>query len=213
MGFLVAVDGTLVRCPCKLPADRERARRKAVAASNLTPEMAAHTFETFTRKRAPHEYDALLAFATEPHGWIALTGTFGTGKTHLLAAVAHELLAHGRAPLYVVAPDFLGYLRKGMSGGPGAHDVEQRIEQVIAADVLLLDDLGAEHETGWTQEQFYRVMDGRYRAHAPTVITTNLWFDDLPDRIASRIADTRLVQQFTLTCGDYRRLLSVKEAR
>lgn len=212
MGFMVRDDGTLVRCPCKVPEDRERQRRKAVTASNLTAAMAGQTFETFNRKRAPREYDALLAFATDPQGWIALTGSVGCGKTHLLAAVAHELLAHGRAPLYVVAPDFLGYLRKGMHAESGL-DVETRIEQAITADVLLLDDLGTEHETGWTQEQFYRVIDGRYRQHAPTVITTNLWFDDLPDRIASRIQDSRLVQQFAMTGSDYRRELRQNEAR
>lgn len=210
-GWVVGdASGELVRCACQRSMDELRAYQHALAASNLTKRMRRQTFATFDPARFPDAVATLRAFAARPEGWVALTGQPGTGKTHLLAATANALIAAGRYPLYVVAPDFLAYLKAGMSGsGPSGSghdgaDCEARIQQAITADVLLLDDLGAEYATGWAEEQFYRVLNARYNAEAPTVIATNLWFDALPARVASRLQDRELVRLHIATCDDYR---------
>lgn len=205
IGFVVhPVSGELLRCACKAEDDRRRAYERGLAASNFTPRMRSMTFETFNATRAPEVTAAVRAFAEDPQGWLYLYGGYGAGKTHLLAAAGNALLAAGRHPLYVVAPDFLAYVRAGMHNASASSDVETRIQQAIEADVLLLDDLGAEHDTGWAQEQFYRVLNGRYMAETPTIVASNLWLEELPPRIASRLNDRALVTRTVLTCEDYR---------
>lgn len=187
----------------------------------MTLEMRALTFESYYPSRETREACAAMhAFAEEPSGWLVLTGGVGCGKTHLLAACANELLAWGRHPLYVVVPDFLDYLRRayavdvawrddarddGLDTGERA-DMSERMRQAISADVLLLDDLGAEKRTAWTDERLYMVLNARYNAGAPTVIATNGTPDSglIEGRIASRMSDVALSRVLVLVGEDFR---------
>ncbi len=117
-----------------------------------------------------------------------------------------EPRASRRYPLYVVAPVWLGYIRAGFDAhGSGLSEVAiARKQQAMEADVLLLDDLGAESETAWTQEQLYQVLNARYNTQAPTVIATNRLTQQLEPRIRSRLADWRLVEECVLAGPDRR---------
>lgn len=181
--------------------DRARAYREMLAASNLTARMLERqVFATFDRDRAPEACDALEAFAARPSGWVVLSGKVGTGKTHLLVATARALLDAGHRPLYVIVPNFMDYLRAGIKGG----EVDGRVDQARQAEVLLLDDLGAEAETDWASDKFFQIINDRYNAGAPTVFTTNLLLRQLPPRLASRLQDIALSQVFVLVGDDYR---------
>ncbi len=54
-------------------------------------------------------------YADEPTGWLLLTGTYGSGKTHLAAAIANRRMAKHEPVLFVVVPDFLDHLRSTFS--------------------------------------------------------------------------------------------------
>lgn len=200
--------GRPIRCDCQRERDRARAAERARAASNLTPEMADLTFETF-RQQTPtlrEAAGALEQFARQPEGWVVLTGDPGMGKTHLLAATAHRLMATGRAhPLYVVAPDFLDYLRDGFADDAIGADQSARMRQAIDADVLLLDDLGAEKRTAWTDERMYLLLNLRYNRRAPTVIASNVPYARLEERIADRMQDRAISREFALMGKSFRR--------
>ena len=156
--------GKPVRCSCREAEDRARHAERAQAASNLKGRLLTKTFATFDCARSPIVANAcqkLRDFAETPDtekGWVALIGTRGTGKTHLLAAVANLLISRGESALYVVEPDFLDYLRAGY-GFDDAEKVKvsesasRRMEDVRACPVLLLDDVGAGQRTTWTDEQ------------------------------------------------------------
>ena len=109
----------------------------------------------------------------------------------------------------MVVPVWLDYIRAGFDAqGAGLSDSAiQRKQQAMTADVLLLDDVGAESETAWTQEQLYQVLNARYNARAPTVIATNRHPQQLEPRIRSRLADWRLVEECVLTGPDQRRFV------
>lgn len=203
--------GVPVRCACKLEEDEARAAARAARASNLTDEMRGLTFESYLPSRETREaWSAIRGFAEDPVGWLVLVGGVGCGKTHLLAACANELLARGRHPLYVVVPDFLDYLRAAYEddeefGGERA-DVSERMRQAIRADVLLLDDLGAEKRTAWTDERLYMVLNARYNAGTPTVVATNVAPDSelMERRIGSRLRDVALSRLLFLIGEDFR---------
>lgn len=222
--------GVPVRCSCKLSEDAARAAARALRASNLTDEMRALTFGSYHPVgESRTAWATLRAFSQDPDAlpirWLVLAGGVGTGKTHLLAACANELLALGRHPLYVVVPDFLDYLRAAFadaefdglrdvwsSSEPSMRpsgeraDVSERMRQAIHADVLLLDDLGAEKRTLWTDERLYMVLNARYNAAAPTVIATNVTPDSglIEHRIASRMSDVALSRVLVMVSEDYR---------
>jgi DNA replication protein DnaC len=135
--------------------------------------------------------------------WLLLYGLMGTGKTHLLAAAFNALVAHGRYPLYALTPSLLDAVRDALDSDR-PQDYGARFRAVQQAPILLLDDLGAEKRTAWTDETIFKLLDYRYRQQLPTVVATNLLPDDLEERIASRLQD-RHIGRVVLMRGDDRR--------
>jgi DNA replication protein DnaC len=137
-------------------------------------------------------------------GWLLLLGNRGVGKTHLLAALANELMARGETPLYVVVPDFLEYLREGYDSEKLDEKASRRMEDARQCPVLLLDDLGSEKRSPWTDEQLYRLLNHRYNEGLPTVVASNVLLDELEPRIASRMRDSSLSREVVLSGEDQR---------
>ncbi len=203
--------GRAVRCSCKADEDRAARSQRAQQASNLKGRLLSKTFASFDCSRSPSAREAcaiLREFADAPDGqgypWLLLRGNRGTGKTHLLAAVANLLVARGQTPLYVVVPDFLDYLRAGYDAEKLSESASRRMEDARACSVLLLDDLGVEKRTLWTDEQMYRLLNHRYNEGLPTVIASNVSLDELEPRIASRMQDTSLARMVVLAGEDQR---------
>jgi len=124
--------------------------------------------------------ESLAEWAADPHGRnLLLLGPVGVGKTH--AAVAAVRAAHDRGSEVVFLPvvELLDQLRPG---GP-----EGALEQLMHADVLVLDDLGAERPTEWTGERLYALINRRWLEERPTVATTNLEPDPLREAVGERV--------------------------
>ena len=166
------------------------------------------------RFRAPVELPAAVAAwverGTEAQG-LYLAGQVGTGKTHVAwAAVVAWCVktmtiprgvpgesAWGRtAPnvIFTRMTDLLDDLRPG-------DDSRQRIRDCQNAALLVIDDLGAEKASEWTQERFYSVIDHRYANCLPLIVTGNLppskLADQTGDRAASRLAEMCTVVPMT----------------
>ena len=100
-------------------------------------------------------------------------GPCGIGKSHLAVAIVRELTAKGAGAIYCNTKDLLQSLR--YSFNPVAQTTEaELLRGIIEAEVLVLDDLGAERLTDWVQETMYHVINSRYQADRTTIITTNL---------------------------------------
>lgn len=104
---------------------------------------------------------------------LLLWGNVGTGKSYLAAAIANALMDR----LYtVVMTSFPKILAERYDFD--REQKESRISGTLArADLLIIDDLGAERNTDFALEQVYSVVDDRYRSGKPLIITTNLTFD------------------------------------
>jgi len=216
--------GQLTRCPeCGALAERKRRRavyeRKRQRIERYTQRVGRYgrqTFETFDRRtgeaRTEHVREALeaaLRFAEVHEGWLVLTGTKGTGKTHLASAICNYLENEPVPPeekpltMYVTAPDLLDLLRSGYDDANDDH--QELLELCRGVDVLIMDDLGVESSSSaWVREKLYSVLNYRYQAELPTVVVTNDRLDDLPARLRSRLSDDRLCKHVETVAPDYR---------
>ena len=134
---------------------------------------------------------------------MVFTGTYGCGKTHLAAAIANYRAGINREPLFVVVPDLLDHLRSTF--GPNSNvTYDELFEEVRSAPLLVLDDLGTQSATPWAREKLYQILNHRYVAGLPTVITTANSIDEVDPRVRSRMLDTRRCTIYAITAPPYR---------
>jgi len=196
--------GQTVPCGCKAKEIEEKKMRGLLERSNLQA-LQDKTFATF-RPQEEHQQRALdraREFAERPEGWLVLLGSFGTGKTHLAAAIGNRCLELGQPAIFIVVPDLLDHLRSTFS--PSSETTfDDLFESVRGAPLLLLDDLGTQTTTPWATEKLFQILNHRYMMKLPTVITTNVPLGELGDRLASRMSDPELSICVSLAGPDWR---------
>jgi DNA replication protein DnaC len=203
--------GKLVPCPHRQNQTNQAISQKLwdalgplrdLTIDNFVPEGHAITLEQ--RNSMRNAYEGVRRFIVEPRGWLLIQGSYGCGKTHLAVAVANACLSKGIPALFVNVPDLFDYLRAAYS--PTVDETyDQRFAEVRDAPVLILDDLGTQNATSWAEEKLYQLLNARYIAKRPTVITSNLDLDDLDPRLSSRLSDVELVRKLPIVAPDFRR--------
>jgi DNA replication protein DnaC len=171
------------------------------------------TFDNFDEKRLelPLEqrqnlrttFNGAVEFARSPEGWLILLGVNGCGKTHLAAAIANYQLAQGKPVFFVVVPDLLDHLRSTFSPDSKI-SYDEFFEQIKETPLLILDDFGEQSATSWAQEKLYQLINYRYNARLPMVVTSCLSLEEIEPRISSRMVDPRIGLVFNITATDYR---------
>ena len=142
-------------------------------------------------------------YAKNLNGWLFLQGGYGSGKTHLAAAIANFAVEMGVPTLFLTVPDLLDMLRFSYSSEDTTF--EERFNEIRNASLLILDDFGTQNTTGWAQEKLFQIINYRYINKLPLVVTTNLSLDEIDARIRSRIQDPELVTPIKILAPDYRR--------
>ncbi|MBI2888131.1 MAG: ATP-binding protein [Chloroflexi bacterium] len=198
--------GQAMPCACTQQELESERLARLQRYSNLGP-LVRMTFESLVRggrsgdptnqERFQGALDAAQAYAGDPQGWFVITGSSGSGKTHLAAAIANALLAQGSPALFVVVPDLLDHLRAAFNPA-SAESYDQLFEQVRAAPCLVLDDLGAQSSTPWAQEKLYQILSHRYSAQLPTVVTAAGPLETLDERLRTRLCDPEIAQVWSL---------------
>ena len=137
----------------------------------------------------------------------ALWGPPGRGKSHLLAGIGIRLVKE--CDKRVLVRSARGLLRELQQFEDGAAQAWKRATTV---DVLILDDVGAQQDTDWRQDQLADLVDARYEAELPIVLATNFapkaWADVLDARTASRLRGMTFSVELR---GPDRRQLAIKE--
>lgn len=125
---------------------------------------------------------------------LLLIGETGLGKTHLSLAIAGEAIKKGYNVIYNSAQNIFNELEKEHFGK--AANVRQYEAMVLECDLLLIDDLGAEFSTQFTNAALYNIINTRINLSLPTIINTNLNFEELADKYTRRVS-SRLIGEYT----------------
>lgn len=126
-------------------------------------------------------------------------GCVGTGKTHLACAIAHKVTAKDISVKFINVTSMVEEMKETF-----------KTTDYIRVDFLIIDDLGKENGTSWVCEQIYSIINKRYEAMKPTIITTEGTIDDLKKNYGNRgnAIISRLIENFILvklTGNDYRK--------
>ena len=104
---------------------------------------------------------------------LLLFGSVGTGKTYAAACIANALINKGRPCLVTNFARLVNTL-SGMYEGK-----QDYIDELNNFDLVVIDDLGSERDTPYMYEIIQNIVDSRYRAKLPTIVTTNLTSEEL----------------------------------
>lgn len=147
--------------------------------SGIKKRFQQRTFPNFIRNtpereqsyRTAKEYADTFPIHRERGEGLYIEGTNGTGKTHLAAAIALQLIGEGIPVICKTSGDLLQDIKKSFdTEGVREHEVLDIYKKV---DLLIIDDLGKEQCTDWGMSTLYSILNDRYEDMKPTIITTN----------------------------------------
>ena len=126
---------------------------------------------------------------------ILMYGETGLGKTHLSLAIAGDVIEKGCHVIYNSAQNIFNELQRERFG---KGETDGRYEaMLLECDLLVIDDLGAEFSTSFTDAALYNVVNTRINTSLPTIISTNLNLKALEERYSRRIS-SRLIGEYVL---------------
>jgi len=176
-----------VRCWCNCPTEQDRlkeqerqiqAEQRRSVCFQGTEELRGCTFENDDGSGDPQLVAAAKKYAADfpqhlKDGMgLLYFGPVGTGKTFLAGCIANAVLAQG----YKVKMTNFATVADEMWAVP---DKAAYIADLCKYPLLILDDLGVERKTEYMQEMVYKIVNARYVAGAPVIVTTNLTPDEL----------------------------------
>ena len=141
---------------------------------------------------------------------LLLFGGVGTGKTYIACMIANALIDKSYPVLVTNFARILSTLQ-------GTFDKQEYLDSLNQFKLLVIDDLGIERDTGYAKEQVFNIIDSRYRAGLPMIITTNLTMQKLATE--SELADKRVYDRILERCypvevaGDSRRMKKLINSR
>lgn len=171
----------------KKAAEQEARRRRTLqekvdrllGESGIRKRFQQRTFPNFRRDTPDRrrnyeiakEYADNFAVHSRRGDGLYIEGTNGTGKTHLAAAIALQLISEGVPVICKTSSDLLMDIKKSFdAAGAREHEILGVYKKV---DLLIIDDLGKEQCTDWGVSTLYSILNDRYEDMKPTIITTN----------------------------------------
>ncbi len=170
----------VVRCDCW----RENVGRQHLSDANIPKRYLHCTLDNFAayneslEKAVAKARRLVDAFPVIGQG-LFLEGQPGVGKTHLAVAMLKQVIqSSGARGLFYDTRELLRVIRSTYD--PSIRTTELEIlRPVMKADLLVLDDLGAEKTSEWVEETMNLIVNTRYNERRATIFTSN--YPDIPD--------------------------------
>lgn len=182
------IDIEYTKCPTKLIDEDRRAVSKMIDSMYMPKDvmearLADVDFEGNSHesrltviemaKNFLNEYDATGEL---PKRGLYIHGPFGIGKSYILGALANELAERRIRTVAVYVPEFLREIKQSIQ----EQTLHEKVDYVKEAQVLILDDFGAEAMTAWTRDEILgAILQYRMAEQLPTFFTSNLSFKEL----------------------------------
>jgi len=202
---VVSTDGKWVSRPCQCQ-ELERYQRRLEAAH--IPERYRHcsldTYETSFKGAHSSLGMALIkarsfteAFPVDTGGnGLLFVGSAGLGKTHLAVGVLQRLVQErGVKGLFCDYRELLKKIQNSYNSQVNTTELEL-LKPIFAAEVLVLDDLGAQKPNDWVWDTVALILNTRYNDRLTTIITTN--YADLPAGAGAQNDVERAAREQTL---------------
>ena len=208
---------------------RELCAREQIAELSKLLDLGEQSFDTFRMDyysqspwpggTSPREnmelvYEVCLNYAQKfgrfPIRNLFLTGAPGLGKTFLSACIARTVSEKGHSVVYDTAGNIFAQFeaRKFQRDSADGQEARDETRRYLNCDLLILDDLGSELTTQFTQSALYELVNSRLAGEKHTVISTNLSMEEVARRYTPQIA-SRLAGEYHMLhfYGDDIRLL------
>jgi len=181
--------------------DAAQQRLNALLANSMLRErFIGKTFENFhpfgkDREKQLRVLSIARDFASNfPHHrqagtWLLFMGNVGTGKSHLCAAIINQVIRAGYTALFTKTPRLLREVKDTFH-----RDAEITQSEIIARmgeiDLLVIDEVGIQFGTDTERMILYEILDLRYEAMLPVILTTNITdLKSLEKLLGERIID------------------------
>lgn len=149
------------------------------------------------KENAQRNLKTAMAFAEDFTGDnLLLYGGAGRGKTFLCNCIAKEVLERGRTVLYLTAGQMFKRMEEIRFGRSDGEESTEWDDELLEADLLIIDDLGTEFATVFTASELFRIINDRKLHRKPVVISTNLDFPALMEQYSDRVM-SRLIGEYT----------------
>ena len=180
--------GCICDCPDEVSQDRENAK-KLEQINNIKAGITDDIYKAMTFDKADGEIKFAKRYVENFEKYYAeniglmIIGSKGTGKTFAAACIANALCENMQS---VYMANVLSLTQQISS-----FDNEYILNKIKNCKLLIIDDIGAERQTDYICEQIYNIVETRYRAKKPLIITSNLTLEQL-----KTCEDIRLVRTY-----------------
>jgi len=185
---------------------------KAYEESNLSSQLIDQSFKTFDLSLYPDTPDEEYGISPRAHmqGILSTCQRFvkdidktnenllfwgepGLGKTFLSTCIAKELLKKGYSVIYETAYKTFSMLEElKFKRSEDYEKLKFKTDRLYTCDLLILDDLGSEFSTQYTNATLFDILNSRLISGKKTLINTNLSVEELENKYTERVASRLL---------------------
>ena len=178
------------RCEQKILEDERRESAKMISSMYMPKDVLRARIKDLLENEAQMDVAELATkfirnvkeTGNLPAKGLYIYGEFGVGKSYVLGAIANELASIKIRSVVVFVPEFLSEIKQAISD----NTLQEKVEFVKKAPVLMLDDLGAETLSTWTRDEILgTILHYRMAEELPTFITSNFNYDGLENHLAN----------------------------